>query len=405
MKMGLEIQDIKKLINRNAKVILLIAIAFGVLCAAYKFINNYKGIESNDSTLDKETYTKQVDDYNNKIANLKKYVSGMDNTINKSSNYLFDNPIMNIDPYDCVTYSIYITFSNIDSKRTGLVSTWLSKYSGEKYYDGDSNYYNKYKNDFINVYGDIGEVYIDIYKIKELNVAELTKDLKKYIVNQAKKKNVSIDAIGSEKKVGHSKSLVDKQYVVRNEAITIMEQKANLEEKTRTMPQPKEPSTLDRKTVIKDSLIYLVFGMLLGIVIGLCVVLYRIKNGGYILSIDHMKRLFEIENLGTLTEADSSSEQVLRANICAFSKEKEKIVFIGDGKNDFSKKIKEFVVPDKTILYGNDIFDEPDTIKKVEESDGVVLCIKLMDSKFEMLQIITNKLANMNKDIIGFIVI
>lgn len=405
---AISIPEILQILRRKWIFICLIALAFAVLCGGYKFATSSGGIQA-------------VQSYDNYEEEVKIYES-LSESAEKQSGYLMDewqglsrdrmnNPIFTIDPYNCEYEQIVIRFKGEYSNLDWTVSNWIIKADNKELFGDMEGRLADYKSSLIYVaqkpnIADTSETAVQILAVEGFDTKKAADYLVKVFNKYASDDDISVAKISRATAKGYNTNIVKYQQSYRDVYNSIAYAFSNSKQMGANLIAPTDPSAV-RNSMTKAIIKFCVMGFILGFILAAVYIVLDVIRKREIISARQVGDAFELELLGDCSSSDETAIEVLNANLDIMSGECTKIAVIADESiKDLGDVISTWKLKsDHTFILCDNIFDNPETIESLRTADGVVIGIRVGQSKLEQVQRIVLKARKLKRDILGYVII
>ena len=406
--MNITYREYALLIKKNLKLIIILAIVVGGLVGSYKYIKGMKSVNDSEiSGKEVSDYNEQLQIYEKEKVDIEEVLSDMETYIASAYSFANENPIMKLDSSNCSYTLLTIDFSDPQAYRDDTIRSIINNVDSKELFGSSDELLNKYKSDIAFVKGSSGEVTVYIYNVGSIDTEQTAQRLAR-IISSADSIKDSLISEHISSMQGGCQFLYNRQREIRNNAFFLQYDLRQMKEQERMIEAPSiDSSTPSSEAVIKTSIKYAVAGALLGAIIGILLVLFKITQGGTIISCEQIDELFDLDYIGDLSR-DERHLELLKANLRTVSKGKGSVMIIDktgyretetlirDLNNMGEGKGTEFVK-------GVDIAEDKGTIDRITNADSIVLVISKGVTRIDDIQRQLKRSSTLGTRVLGYI--
>ena len=399
------ISEILLLIRRNWKFIVITTIIFILLCGGFKLATINQG---ESGTLQNEDYARDAEVYE-LFQNAQKNIPPSFKEEWKRVYWdRVDNPIFSIDPFNCEYEQIVIRFKDGNNNHDWTVSNWISQADNQELFGSEADSLSDFKSTIVTLgeSTESGETAVQLLSVQNYDTDSAARYLEKHFRKCAEKDGITIDGISRVTAKGYNDSVREYQKRNRDDFSSIysaLENSGNIE---RHIPNPGDLQE-DKSSRIKGLIKYCLIGLILGIIAGSVLVFMRAARKREILSARQVEDTYKLELLSDCSSNSNTSLDVLNANLDIMAGEHSSIAVVTSdsikGMADIIERWSE--ISNRTFFLCTDIFDNPAMIESLKKTKGIVLGIKLGDSKLEQVQSVLLRAEKLGQHVLGFVLI
>jgi hypothetical protein len=389
--------------RNNAKLIIVITLVCGLLLGAYRYFGLHKQITNSDNYDEiMREYETSREQYDGQIAAMSQMIDELNASISLAEESIMENPIMQINPFDCDYAEITISENSGDNVGLQTVGAWINDTNTEKIFGKEDSQLSKYKNDVVSVTTGsllIEEPQIRIYDTNKYDYIKVADNIKKQLSQKLTEADLNTEILvtyGS----GRSQELFERQDRIRTNLNKMYADLRATQENRRILVAPIAPSNITKAAALESVLKFVITGLVLGLIAGAVLVLFMISSGGFIISKDQMSNMFGLSCFGEGSSEESIS--LIRANLQPYKN--KKILLLSETGCDELNQIMKRAANNIEYKVGHNINDDVYAINCLPEIDAIVLGVKLGNSRIGDIQLIDMKSRSVEKPIIGYIV-
>lgn len=405
----ISVLDILKLIVQKNKFICIIALICLLLCGGYKAITG----GSEEVAIPAETnYEKDLELFQYYKEIEQELPTAFKADWEKICREKMSNPIYSIDPFKCKYTQIVIRFGDEIDNHSQTVQNWIYKADNNKLFGEKAEALSDYKNTLVVVDWSeeqaplLSETTVQLIAVDGFDIEKATDYLLDFFNQCARSENIDVVSFSEADAEGYN-SFVD-QYQENNRRLygsiyNSLVYSKNMQTYITEPQLPQENSTSKVKEVIKFAII----GLILGLIIGIVLVLLNAIRKREIISKNQIENAFNLELLSDCSTENETAIDVLNANLDVMTGEHNVIAIIAD---ESIKEMDELVSAwnqqsDRTYLLCNDIFETPSTIEDLRTAAGVVIGVKIGQSKLEQIQKVILRTDKLKQKVLGYVLI
>ncbi|NBH34017.1 hypothetical protein D3Z58_10735 [Clostridiaceae bacterium] len=457
----IDLKDLMFVVLHKWKITIVIAMVFAILLGGVKGALTYRS-ESDPEVIEQreEDYQNALIQYERDTAAYNREIKNLTEDISNQEDYLNNSVLMNMSPYDVcearadlfikTDYEIMpgMVFQNIDYTNT-ILQAYQSVMTSTAFLEDVTRATGlkpQHLQELISV--ERGNTII-----AGTNYSELTNLLTIKIKHTNKKKAEAIlgDILDLVEKLHQqistnigehtinilnksSGSTVDLALANRqdDESLRLETLKQSLTDKEKALEDLVEPTETksSKITAIKSAVKYCILGGVLGgfMVVFIVCVLFLMSDKLY--SPKELRNRFRIKILGTLPmigkkkpgaidawlnrlegrASDSASDieyELIAANIKNYASGVKKLLVAGSASSEClsltTEQLKKHLL-DMEIILGGNMLQNPETILKLPECDGVVLVEQCQMSTYQAVELEIEKICDLSKEVVGAVV-
>ena len=401
MEYSLSIKDILLLARQNIKTIFVFVVVLAFLTGLYGFIQSKP---EDYSLAEKEYAEEQMDNYDKwqeKSGSIKKE---LEQELVEGYELLESHPFMQLDSSKIKKRRLVFTLRNdIEVTRSDTFRAWIDKLNCKQLFGSDKEILKKYRQDYISVYGDMGEVSVSIIDVPYYDYTQVAKFLEKYIKSEAKKNGIAILSSTNNVIDGFNQEILDRQDILRNNVIRIQNELNSF--KNFEMDQPVGAGSTTTRNIFKI-IVFILAGLLIGLVLGILFVLFKVIRKGTIISSDQITEISGLEKLAAGNVKDSSFIKVVSVVINAVTDNTKSVLILDEKKNEVNELINHLKKIDEREYVWSDMDGENiEVLNHIHDIEGIVTTVKLGETTFSEVQRAIRWSQKYKKNMLGYIVI
>lgn len=404
----ISISEVITLLKRRWKIICILMLVFVVLCGGYKAISS-RGAEQAGQSYEEFEKDKAFYDYSIEIQ--QDFPDSLKADWERTSYDKVNNPIFSVDPYKCEYDQIVIRFNGEDSNYGWTVSNWIFSADNKKLFGNNGDSLADYKSSLI-VIGQneldtkASDTAVQIIKVEGFDTKQATDYLIDHFKACSVEDNVVIEGLSESNCLGYN-HYVD-NYQQRNiiRYNSLYANFANSKSFSSYITEPVNPDN-EKNGKLNDIIKFCLIGLILGFVIGIVFILFEVIYKREIISAKQIERAFDLELLSDFSSGHEASLDVLNANLDLMTGVGNKIAVIVDNSiNDVVDIPSKWTEQsDRSYILCTDIFDNPDMIEGLRNTDGIVIGVKIDKSKPEHIQKVILRANKLNIKVLGFVLL
>lgn len=407
----ISVREILNIILQRRKLILIIAVVCAVLGGAYGML---KAQYESDGI--KPMTEKQQTQYEEDMADFEAYQESREvvpRVIKSEWVSLYrdmkDNPIYDVDPQHCEYEQIVIHFEgggNYDK----TLSNWIAGANDNKLFGDSADILSKYKSSIVfsenyPLQQETDETTVQIIAVDNFDSAEAAKYLVQYFKSKASSEDMTIEQISTEHMTGYNKNLAEYQKNSRDAIVSTYNSLNSVSNLKGVFAEPSAQQTSTPSTG-KKTMKYGMAGLILGLILGIGLAVFSVLRSGCIVSPRQVEELFELELLSDFSHGSEAARDVLDANLDVMAGEGSDIAIVADACDDIDRYAEEWNADDgRRYIPVKSIFDDPEGIEKLNNAEGIVICVSIGESKLANIQRIILRTDKLKKPVLGYVLI
>ena len=413
VKYEVSIFEILSLVKRKWKLICVLMVIFMLLCGGYAVL-------SSESSQQKEHQEQQINaDYNadkEYYETFKKSQEIIPDSLKREWAVVYhdraENPVFSINPSECEYEQIVIRFEG-NSNHNWTVNNWISTADNQKLFGELESKFAKYKTVLISTARTdderttvFDETVVQVLSVTGFDAKKAADYLEKHFRKCATDENIVIEGISKAHIVGYNDNLwvyVDNN---RGRIISLYNAFDTSSKLDRFITDPGDPQT-GESNEIKDIIKYCLVGLVLGFIIGTALITISVFFKRKIISARQVADTFELELLSDCSVQSDVALEVLNANLDIMAGNQSNIIIVVDevikGLEDISSTWTD--KSDRTFTLCTDIFDNPEMIEALKTTDGIIIGIKLGESRLETIQRVLLRANKLEQKVLGFVLL
>lgn len=402
MEYSINIKDILNIARRNMKVVAIFAIVFALLAGAYVVMKDRGSAPSKEQLQKIESDSAAYAEYNVEMPEVKE---DLQKKLVKTYDVINSHPVMKMDPQKVKYVNLTYTLSDSSEvSRTETFKTWINDLSCKELFGTEKAIIKKYRNEYISVYGDPGEVVVSVINSDKYNYNTVSKKLDTYLKKQAKKSSISIISSNKATISGFSQSIVDRQDTISNNAARLTNQLSTLN--NYKMEQPEGTNESGSKALLKKIIIVLA-GLIFGALLGIAAVSFNVIRKGIVLSAEQIEDFFGIERIAQGSINDNKYPAVIDAVVNALYEDEKDIMVVSSEKDEnydsLVTKIDE--KSSREYTYSEIKEDDVEMLSNLSKIGGVITPVEIGRTTQKEIHDIIRWTQKFRKDMIGYIVL
>lgn len=405
---AITIPEILEIMKRKWKFICIVTLAFIVLCGGYKYAT------SSSSTTDVQSN----DNYENEV----KIYESLSESAEKQSDYLMgewqnvshdrmNNPVYAIDPYNCEYEQIVIRFEGENSNHDWTVSNWIIKADNKELFGDKEGELANFKYNLVFVVretaiADTPETAVQVLTVKDFDSKKATDYLIRFFNQRSVDDGITIASISSATAKGYNKSVEQYQQRYRDLYNSIAYTFSNEKNMNSNLIEPANPSET-RNSTAKGIIKFCLMGLILGLILATVYIVLDVIRRREIINARQVGDALGLELLGDCSASDETAIDVLNANLDVMAGDNATIAIIADKSvKDLGDVVSIWTQKsNRTFIPCDNLFDNPETIESLRTADGIVIGVRIGQSKLEQIQRIMLRANKLKRDILGYVII
>ena len=318
-----------------------------------------------------------------------------------------EHPLMEVDPYHCEWENIVVRFEADSGNHIGTVFNWIQTAEAEKLFGDSADRLQAYRTDLITADDKECETTITVIKVDGFDTEEASRYLQDHIQKEAEKSGITLSGISAAHSSGYLYRVADFIKYTRDTMNTVHGTINNVMNVTSAFPQPQEPeeivTAINMTSVVKTAIL----GLLLGLIAGAAIMMVVTLKQGRVISRRQMEDTFTLEQLRDCSREHATSFDILNANLDVMTGGNSRILLLASEKKTDVSDIAEMLnaKQEREFVTGKDIIDDSATIDALDETAGIVIAVKLGESRISNIQRIILRAKRLEKKVLGFIII
>lgn len=316
-----------------------------------------------------------------------------------------DHPLMKLNPGECEWENISILFEDKTGHHTGTIQNWIEAADETTLFGTATDTLSQYKSDLIDIIDQEGETLIRLIGAEGWDTGSAAEYLKSVLTEQSQKTGVPISTITIAHKKGHLTKIDEFRVNTANMMNLVQGSITNTNSIVASFPAPIPPSSTGESGISYKSVIkYAVVGFVLGLIIGFCIVLFRLLRRGCLISKRQVESTFDLELLGDMADG-SDSVAVLNANLDVMVGSDGRVMLLGIGEGVDAASIASGWNSDshREYISGRDLIDDPETIDALQDTEGIVLGIRIGETRVADINRLLFRAGKLGKQVLGWI--
>ena len=444
----IDLKDLMFAVLKKWRIVILFAFISALLLGGYKGFSTYKA--STDSKAVEENNKKYQEEflvYEESKEKIDSEISNLETDIARQEEYLEESLWLKLNPYDIceARADLYITtgyqimpemkYQNVDYTDTILqvyhsllTSNQVMEELAEK-----AGTEQRYLNELVSISKSDRILTINVKYSGKDRAEEILEDilatldsLRVQVASSIGEHDIRIVNQGTSSRVDLAH--VDKK---EEQEKKLTDLKASLEAKKEELNNLIKPeqTKFDMKIVVKSSIKFALIGGILGIFIVAFVVFVMFVSGNKVYSSKELKNRYKVKILGNLPskaftnpidrwinklegrifeEDENASNQLMATNVANYLKDTRKLLIISSIGEEWTSKITSILEKELigiAVESGGNLLKNANALKNLSEFDGVILVEQCQKSKYEDIQLEMEKVNDLQKNVIGFVVI
>lgn len=331
-----------------------------------------------------------------------------------------EHPMAKVDPDKCEVDRLTVAFAPEAGIQADMIYDWIQGADESKLFGEENEEFSLYKDDLISVdvmnsSDKFSSSTIRLYAVDGFDTEKAASYLKIYLKDKARSEGVEINAFSDSHKSGHNDKVYDFQNSLSERMNTIRQilndtyvganSAAALEAPAVAVSQG---TGMDGGGISLSSLLkYVLVGFALGIFAGMALAIFITIRQGCLLSCRQIEEDFGLELLSNCSKNVPLSLDVLNANLDVIVGEKSKVMLIG---SQIDENVAELTSQwskenSREFVAGRDITEDSETIDALSSVEGILLGVKIGESKLSEIQRILIRAKRLNKRVLGYILV
>lgn len=410
VKYEVSILDLLLEIKRKWKVICAFMLAFMLLCGGYKVVSNNP---KSQQGINEEEYAENMELYNSYLSAQEDLPDSLKLEWERLYHDRVENPIFSVDPYKCEYEQIVVLFDEKGSNHDWAVNNWILTADNEALFGSQENTLSDYKSVLVStVWATEGQVSntcetaVQIIAVNNFDTDKATTYLIKHFKKSAADEGINIVGVSKSKAKGYNERVANYQEKNRGKLTALYSSLDYFNKMNQFFAAPNNPA-MDQSIYKKIIIKYCIMGLVLGFIIGVALVVFNIIRRRQIISSHQIEDAFDLALLSDCSSEKEASFDVLNANLDIMTSENSTIMVVADGTMEELENITSRWTEASTRLFiaCTDLFENPETIERLKTINGIVLGVKLGESKLEQLQRVVLRAEKLNQKVIGYVIL
>ncbi len=394
MEYTLTTHDIVQIILRKWKAIFLIALAFAVLGAGYKYMTTGK-TSAEASTPEEIQAYEEWSDYRGEIQ------TKMGDDLMSVHHYMSENPVMKLDASNCRWIKLTFTFDvSVIGDGQQTVGGWIDSIPSKELFGEYADEGWRYRNDLICVSGDNGEVGVFVYEVDEYDMDKAADAVEKQVRARAGEAGIPILSFSRTNRSGQSQRLYEIQDVYRQDVSRLYNELYNLNKVPDVVKVPvRGTSRASLNSLVK-------FGILGGgggLILAMLFFIFLATIKKRMLSEAQVEDSFGLANLGAFAPGNAGKTKLLAATIRALKGDAESLMILGAEDTALAEALSgEMEIP---FSGGSAEAADVETLETLQKADGVILPVKIGTTTFDELKKNVIFAEQFGKEVLGYVTV
>lgn len=336
-----------------------------------------------------------------------------------------DHPLMKLDAGACEWENIVIQFENGSGNHKGLVSGWIQSADEKLVFGSESDKLARYKSDLLDIDDQEGETTVQAIAVDGWDIESAASYLKNWFAEQADKDGIQVDGIVVTHCSGHLKKIEEYRVNLSNMMTLMMGSITNVNSIAAAFPMPVPPTATGGSGIsIKSVIKYVIAGFVLGLILGFCIVMFRLLRRGCIISRRQVESTFGLELLGDLSGGSSGSRNpdgsgrtggstgtspvaVVNANLDLMIGGDGGVMLIGVGEKVDAVSVASALSSGSSheVVVGVDLIDDATTIDRLQGVDGIMIGIRIGESRVADINRLMLRAGTLGKNVLGWVAV
>lgn len=404
------LKDIANIIKCNLLLIIIIGIICALAFGGYRGYSLAKGGLADETELNaaQKEYQKSIEDYEQQKSSYDVIVQQLQSQLATSNKSVEENPVMQLDPFTCGFETIAVNFPESNKTNREMVRGWISTSSSESLFGKEDSLLEKYKTEIVYTKDAVpAELLIYVFGVDGIDAGEAAKSVSKLIQDKASSQGVDINSIVISHYDQYCQALADLQYLERDDIRRLNEEVKQVKERVRVLEVPSAPGLITKSTLMKSVIKYFVFGLICGLIIGILLVMFLIKQGQIIISRKHMDELFNLNCLGDMLEENKNVSEIIKANLKATVPADDNILVIAKERNSVVDRLISILKQDtkRAVSYGGNVDSDISAINALEKSNVIICCVDCGKTTYDEIRHVIIKAKGMGKQVAGYVIV
>ena len=325
-----------------------------------------------------------------------------------------EHPYIALDPESVTKERFTFSFEPKTGDHYNTLYDWLQSADEKELFGEAVGKLSEYKNDLIFVGGGTDEASFSLIEVEGFDTEKAAKYLKEYIAKKAEVAGVKILRISrsrvtvyDEGIANYKNGLVDQMNGIRD-TLNNMYNVATAEDPAAAPTKPIKtiPNMgVGMKTLVKYGLV----GGVLGLFLAAGLVIFLTLRKGAVLSQRQMDDTFGMEMLADCSKDTGVSADILNANLDVMIGADASVMLLGSFPDESGAAVNEFVSAwnggdsSREFVAGRDIIDDSETIDALSGVEGILLGVRIGDSKLTDIQRVLLRAKRLGKGVLGYV--
>ena len=348
-----------------------------------------------------------------------------------------NDPLMKLDPLNADVERI--TFSFEKGSHASMVYDWIQEADEKSLFGDAAEDIVKHKNDLIIINGVSatgtanaglgaggseysGETTVSVIAVDGFDAKKAVTYLKSWISSKASAVGFSVVAVSSSHLSGENAYVKAYQQSITDRMTDIQNRLAGLYQAAISVVAPPafenvaDDSVSAADTVVdtaagvslKDLMKYVLIGFVVGLIAGAAIAIFLTLKKGCVLSMRQVEETFGLELLSDCSSDKGASADILNANLDVMVGEGTAVMLLSsyaDAESSVSSLVSAWNDGgSREFIAGRDIIDDSDTIDALSGVEGILLGVKIGESKLTDIQRVLIRAKKLGKAVLGYVV-
>ena len=406
------------LIKANIKHIILGSVAFALILGgvqAYHYLNNH---ESQSAAQDNK-----VENYYSEWKTDKEVMTKeMEKLLIEEYDYVIDHPLLKVSDGTFALKVLSFSFS-LKMEQNPDVESWVNQIDSKELFGPNYKAVEAYRGDLIECMEFINDIpsdqsptqssdqssaiwQIKVYDIEEYDVDNVLSVITETIMDNAEKEGILINSHSIVNKTPSSKEVSELREYITNRVTRLQEKIVGL----KTSQALSEPvnSQIKVESGLKRVFAFALIGFIFG---GCLVILFLVVKTIYsnkVLTTRQIETFLKLVNIGHY-DGSKASAHLVDVTICALNgtTNTPNVLCVSNDRNTYINESIHGLCSTEGLKahysFGVSGFEDNETLNHIQEIDGIVIPVRLGDTKYSDIENILSWATAIKKNVIGFV--
>ena len=326
-----------------------------------------------------------------------------------------NHPFAKQDPYHCNRVRTTVLFDGADGNHDSMLYDWIMTADEDKLFGDAKDKLAPYKRELISSGAGSSNSYEAIFTliaVDGFDTSAALSYLKKYIIGKARSDGFRVKGYTTSTDTTYYSAILDFQNGMVSSMTGVQSSLNSMYETAMKVVEPpnfeevvEEPETKSTGISLTRLAKYGLIGLILGVFIGVVVAIFLTLRKGCLMSARQVEDTFGLERLGDFSGENPGALDILNANLDVMISEGNGVMVLGSPGDE---KLMSAVAgwnekSDRPYAAGRDIFDDSETIDALSSVEGIILGVRIGESRLMDIQRLMLRATKLNKKILGYI--